>query len=566
MKRHCLLFSLNSKFTQSNLAIHYLKSYSEKHLKDWNFETLELSINLPLATLQAELMERVSDVLAVSCYIWNIEIVRKLLSNLRQLRPDITIILGGHEVSFDPQTYLKANECDYVISGEGEEKFRSLLASFDQKADFPQIDGLSYLKDGQVVQTPANSEVKELDQIPSPFLEGSPLLEQDFVYYEASRGCVYKCHFCLSALDRGTRFFSLDRFESDMEVLLSRDNLKQIKFVDRTFNLNVKRSNFIFEYLIKNGGKRNFHFEIQAELFKKSTLDILKKAPDGLFQFEIGVQSWHQAVLDKNGRQCRLEKLEQNLRTLLEETKVHIHLDLIAGLNGESPQQFKHSFNRVFDFKPHHLQVETLKILKGSLSLRYNSTNGYVYQQSPPYSLLKSPDWSYSELREVEEIGAILEVFYNRDPLHESTLFLLDKFPSPFEFFSLFNSFLKSQGQSYTGIALKRSYELLHEFARTNDLLSCEFLEVLSIDYLKRFPHGGKTPWHKPSTTLPSGEFREIAAKQGWNRKGFLEVLSKGTFFYFTGKPENLCFDITNEVSNDVSERILKNVSVPSVS
>ena len=160
-------------------------------------------------------------------------------------------------------------------------------------------------------------------------------------------------------LDRGTRFFSMERFHKDMEIILSSSRVKQVKFLDRTFNLNLKRTNQIFKYLKDNGSGRNFHFEIQADLFKPSTLNLLETIPEGQFQFEIGIQSIHQKTLDLNGRSCRLDKLEKNLDYILQNTKVHVHLDLIVGLEGESPEMFIQSsigllVNELITFKSKH--------------------------------------------------------------------------------------------------------------------------------------------------------------------------------------------------------------------
>ena len=161
-----------------------------------------------------------------------------------------------------------------------------------------------------------------------------------------------------------------------------------------------------------NGSGRNFHFEIQAELFKPSTLKLLETIPEGQFQFEIGIQSIHQKTLDLNGRSCRLDKLEKNLDYILQNTKVHVHLDLIVGLEGESPEMFIQSFNWAFSKRAHHLQIETLKILKGSLSRKYRESKDIVFQDSPPYSLLKTDLWSFSQIRQVRYcciIGDFLE-------------------------------------------------------------------------------------------------------------------------------------------------------------
>ena len=540
-EKRAVLLGVNSKITQTNLALPYLKAAALSRAPGWEIEILEASINQPYMEILSILMDREWEVLGVSCYIWNIDLVRKLLQDLRALKPDCTFVLGGHEVSHDPKTYLEEGLCDFVIVGEGEFKFSALLNGLTQKGfDFKELDDTWFLNDNQVVPATAGGDIDPLNSIPSPFeLEENWLQTKTFTYYESSRGCVYKCHFCLSALDRGSRFFSMDRFHSDMEKILSMDTIRQVKFVDRTFNLNEKRSNQIFEYLLEFGGGRNFHFEVQAELFKPSTLEILKRVPDGMFQFEVGIQSTNQEVLNENGRACRLEKLLQNLGFLKENTKVHLHLDLIAGLANETPAQFQNSFNRLLEEKPNHLQIEVIKLLKGSIARNLAPLHRMKYQQSPPYTLLQSKDWDYKELNQVQEVSALLEIYYNREKIKASVETILAEFESPWDFFSDFSKFFFRRHPSRTGISLQKAFEILYEFIKENDLLNQPFLEAFSLDYLKEFPFGGKLPFPKVSRTLSRQKYLEIAREFNLNNKGFIEIFHKNSSpvpIYFPGK------------------------------
>ena len=546
---------MNSRAIQSNIALYYLAEYGSAKNPEVDFICLESSINQPATQQLAEILAYSPDLLAISCYIWNIEATSRLCSDLKKVAPDLKILLGGHEVSHDPKTYIEKGICDFVITGEGEIPFAKFIRHLQGFANIEDVDSLVYRVSNQVISNPKAAELQPLDSIPSPY-KGN-LLERPFIYYEVSRGCVYKCHFCLSALDRGTRFFSMERFHKDMEIILSSSRVKQVKFVDRTFNLNLKRTNQIFKYLKDNGLGRNFHFEIQAELFKPSTLKLLESIPEGQFQFEIGIQSIHQKTLDLNGRSCRLDKLEKNLDYILQFTKVHVHLDLIVGLEGESPEMFIQSFNWAFGKRAHHLQIETLKILKGSLSRKYRESKDIVFQDSPPYSLLKTDLWSFSQIRQVEDIAALLEIFWNREVLREAFWQLSKNFQSPWIFLEKLSNYFKREQLPLTGLAMKRAYEALYGFGCEYLKANNPFFETLILDYLEHFQSQGKTPFPKTSSTLKPPQYSQLVKVLKLQSKGFIEVFDnplnfrgqKGRYFYFGGKNEPVCKNIDLQLS-----------------
>ncbi len=550
-----LLYSMNSRAIQSNIAIYYLAEYAIAKNPEVKFECLESSINQPSTQQLSEVLAHNADLLAISCYIWNIEATLRLCSDIKKIAPKTKILLGGHEVSHDPQTYIEKGLCDFVITGEGEIPFAKLIRYLQGYIQIQDVDSLIYKINDELKTNLNAKDIQPLDSIPSPF-KGS-LLDRPFVYYEVSRGCVYKCHFCLSALDRGTRFFSLERFYNDMQNILSNPRIKQVKFVDRTFNLNLKRTNQIFKYLRDNGSKRNFHFEIQAELFKPSTLKLLESIPEGQFQFEIGIQSIHQKTLDLNGRSCRLDKLEKNLDYILQFTKVHVHLDLIVGLEGESPDMFIQSFNWAFRKRAHHLQIETLKILKGSLSRKYRESKDIVFQDNPPYSLLKTDLWSFSQIRQVEDMAALLEIYWNREVLREAFWQLSTNFKSPWVFLEELSNYFKHKQLPLTGLAMKRAYETLYLFGCEHLKANNPFFETLILDYLEHFQSQGKTPFPKSSSTLKPPQYSQLVKALKLQSKGFIEVFEnpsnfrgqKGRYFYFGGKNEPVCKNIDLQLS-----------------
>ena len=543
INRTVLLLGVNSKITQSNLALAYLKAVATVEAPDWKIKILEISINQAYEEILSTLMDEEYAVIGISCYIWNIDLVRKLSEDIRILRPHTQLVLGGHEVSHDPMVYLDEDICDFVITGEGEFKFAALLNALSRKEFEPNhLVDTWFPGKNKKASTSKSVDIDPLDSIPSPFeIEDDWLDSKSFTYYESSRGCVYKCHFCLSALDRGSRFFSMNRFYSDMSTILAKKNIRQVKFVDRTFNLNEKRSNQIFEFLLEHGVGRNFHFEVQAELFKPSTLKILEQAPEGMFQFEVGIQSTNQQVLDQNGRKCKLEKLFKNVRQLRRKTKVHLHLDLIAGLADETPQQFINSFNRVILERPHHLQIEVIKLLKGSIARKLAPLNGMRFQKSPPYTLLKSREWSYEDLAQVQRVSSILEIYYNRDKIRACLDNALESSKNPYKFFLELADFVAQKHPSRTGIPLRKAFDFLYDFMDKRGPLETAFLKSFSLDFLREFPFNGKLPFPKVSQTLPRQQYLEIARKLNLNTKGFIEIFQEQKeplLIYFPGKAQ----------------------------
>lgn len=508
---NCLLLAVNARATQKNFAIYCLKA-SASVLPEWQVSTLEISNGGVFAESLAQLASANVSLLGVSCYIWNIDTVLRLCRALRLIRPELKIVLGGHEVSHDPKYYVSQGVCDFVISGEGEDAFCKLLQVLQVNGDLSSVPGLSYWQAGGVVTNAKAPDIQPLDRLPSPYQTGFEATDRDFCYYESSRGCVYKCHFCLSALDRGARYYSLDRVFSDLKYILSISEINQVRFVDRTFNLNYQRSNAIWQWLLQHGAGKSFHFEIAAELFHDSSLKLLRQVPAGMFQFEIGLQSIHQSVLDQNGRRCRFDRLDESLSELLSQTAVDIHLDLIAGLGGETFAMFTESFNWAIRKGPHVLQIETLKILKGSISRAKSGEHGYIFMPDPPYTLLQSNLFSYEQLRLVEEISALLDLFYNREALRAVTVRAMELFSSPWEFFTRLRNFFVTKHQTFTALHLRKAYTIMAEFLQHSfDEPDVNLWGVLTLDAIKHlrcgknFPFPRRSQPQKPDASITHG-------------------------------------------------------------
>jgi radical SAM superfamily enzyme YgiQ (UPF0313 family) len=330
MKKKCTLIGINAKYIHTNLAIRYLKSYcSEKYD---NIDILEFSINDSLGNILKSVYGSNADIYGFSCYIWNIDIILRLCSSLKKLKPNSIIVLGGPEVSFDSDELMKQHDyIDYIVRGEGEISFLKLLQLINNEIESPiNVPGLTYRTADGIASTFDALLLQNLDVIPFPY-EDIQQLENKIIYYETSRGCPFNCQYCLSSTIHGVRYFSMERIKKELKYFIDM-KVKQVKLVDRTFNCNKKHSLEIIKYIMELKGNTNFHFEIGADLLDDEVIDILAKAPKDMFQFEIGVQSTNLKALREVSREMKLDRLKQNIVKLQKAGNSHMHLDLIAGL------------------------------------------------------------------------------------------------------------------------------------------------------------------------------------------------------------------------------------------
>ncbi len=459
-----LLTTLNSKYVQSNLAIRYLRAYcAELPIK---IVLKEYNINQQLDYVLAEIYKIGADLIGFSCYLWNITPILQLCDSLRKVAPEIKIVLGGPEVSFDPESILQENQyIDYIVRGEGEETFYELLTILLEESSPEQIPGIVYIRDDVVVSGPERSLIANLDQIPSPFLDYLEEFQNKLVYYESSRGCPFNCQYCLSSTFQGVRTFSMDRIKNDLLQLIEAE-VPRVKFVDRTFNFKSEHALEIMEFLLRNQRKTNFHFEITAHLISDEILRFLKDVPTGLFQFEIGVQSTHKDTLQKIRRVDDFHRLTEVVRVLSEYKNIHLHLDLIAGLPAENYIRFQQSFNDIFKLKPDNLQLGFLKLLKGS-GIRDNADEyGYRYLTEPPYEILANDLLSFAEILELKLVEDLLETFYNSHRFEMSVDFIITRWywENPYKFFEELKAAWQEGGYNHAPVKDIVLYRFLLEF------------------------------------------------------------------------------------------------------
>jgi len=474
-----ILVAINAKYIHSSLAAYSLYAYLSEEEKQ-HVQIQEFTVNQPEALVVSELFRAKPDVLAFSCYIWNIGMVMSLVETFKKIMPHVQIIAGGPEASYEYDGLLSQG-VDIIVRGEGEEPFKTLVQSFLQKSHH-----------NAPIYEPAESI--PLEYIPFAYESGFANLQNRIIYYETSRGCMNRCGYCLSSATKGVRFLPIERVKSDLDKFISA-GVKQVKFVDRTFNCAKHHALAIWEYLIRNdNGLTNFHFEIAGELLDGEMLTLLAKARKGLFQFEIGVQSTNPRTLECIQRKTDTHKLFENVRRLKLNGNIHLHLDLIVGLPYEDYASFKQSFNDVFTCFPHKLQVGFLKLLKGSQLRKDAEMYGIEYKKNAPYNVLKTDFVSFAEINQVHKIEHMVETFYSATGFYSTVRFMLVNFATPFDFFDALAMYWEEKNYHTMSHKKMAMYSLLHKFGENflPDKLHhiCELLkfDMLLQENVRTFP------------------------------------------------------------------------------
>ncbi|NLY77847.1 MAG: DUF4080 domain-containing protein [Tissierellia bacterium] len=485
-----ILTTLNSKFIHSALSIRYLKAFC---MDICDIDILEFTINQNIDYIAGEIYKGKPNIIGFSTYIWNKEETLRVCEILKLVKPDIKIILGGPEVSFDSVDVLKKYWfVDFVITGEGEIPFKELLiALYNGRCDFSEIMGLTYREGERIVENPPGKQIKDLDLIPSPYSKVDEGLEDKIVYYESSRGCPFNCQFCLSSTIKGVRYFSLNRVKEDLERLID-SRVRQVKFVDRTFNSNKKYAMEIMKFIMdKDPENMNFHFEVTAHLLDEDMLEFLEKAKPGLFQFEIGVQSTNERTIEAIGRTTDFDKLRKVCKRIKAYKNIHQHLDLIAGLPYEGYESFKRSFNDVYDIRPEKIQLGFLKLLKGSGLRRDKDKYGFKFLDIPPYEVLETDYIKYDEMLRLKGIEDLVEKFYNEEYFTNTISYLIkNKYDTAFDFFEDLLMFWESKGYHKISHSRNRLYEILWEFCIYRKFEDIDVInEVIKYDYLFSNPN-----------------------------------------------------------------------------
>ena len=410
-----VLSTLNSKFIHSSLALRYLKAYGEAHGQA--YDIVEYTINMPVLHILSDITEHAIDVLGFACYIWNIEMTLHVVDMVKSVRPDIKIVLGGPEVSFTADELLeRCPNIDYIVQGEGEESFHALVTALQLGNDGldPVIPGVRGRRDGSILGSAEAVEVRDLSTIPFPYTEEDMEdLEHKIIYYESSRGCPFSCQYCLSGNKNTVRFFPQERTLEELQWFIDH-GVKQVKFVDRTFNCAPHHHRPLMEFMRDSDTDMNFHLEMEPELMTEWETNILCETPPGRIQIEVGVQSTHKKTLDAINRYNDWPYIQKSIRPIIQAGRTHVHMDLIVGLPHEDFKRFGQSFNDLFSLQPHALQIGFLKLLKGS-GVRRMREYKYVADPLAPYEVLSTHVLPYDDVRFLKYFEDVFERFYNSE-------------------------------------------------------------------------------------------------------------------------------------------------------
>ncbi len=459
----------------------YLKAFTKD--LDFQGDIKEFSINDRVENILEGIIEEKPDVVAFSCYIWNMEFVNRLAELIKLVDPNIEILYGGPEVSYEGKEFLENHEGEYVIVGEGEKTFREFVLYKLGEGKIEDIKGLNYKRDGKVFENPKRPEM-DMNELVFPYTYEEDI-NNKIVYYEASRGCPFKCKYCLSSVMHGVRFLDVERVKKELKYFMER-GLKLVKFVDRTFNCNREYTVELLKYLSEQDTETRFHFEVAADLLTEEQIEILNNAPKGRFQLEVGVQTTNNEVLHNINRYITYENIKEKVLKVAAGKNVMQHLDLIAGLPGEDLESFKKSFNDVHDIRPDEIQLGFLKLLKGSSMREEAEKWGIVYSPYAPYEIIRSKDISYEELLLLKKVEAMVDKYYNSCKFNNVIKFFLNIYDKPFDFYYDLAMFFEEKGNFKRSIGNVEYYKILLDFYLEKIGGEDEglFKEVLKFDYL----------------------------------------------------------------------------------
>ncbi|WP_343207999.1 B12-binding domain-containing radical SAM protein [Anaerolentibacter hominis] len=503
-----LLAAVNAKYIHSNPALYCLRAYASEYRESVNLT--EYTINMEQDDILMDIFKRKPDFLAFSCYIWNINVICGLVREVHKILPDTLLWLGGPEVSYDAPARLKLlPELTGIMVGEGEETFRELMAYYiEGKGALGDIRGLAYTDEGKLIQT-GEREPLDLSLLPFPYEDCSEF-ENRIIYYETSRGCPFSCSYCLSSIEKKVRLRDFELVKKELSFFLDR-KVKQVKFVDRTFNCSRPHTKAIWEFIRDHdNGITNFHFEITADLLSEEELDLLNQLRPGLVQLEIGVQSSNERTIGAIRRKMDLDKLKHVVSRIQEGHNVHQHLDLIAGLPYEGFASFAHSFDDVYAMKPDQLQLGFLKVLKGSYMYESRESNGLVYRDRPPYEVLYTKWISYGELLELKKVEEMVEAYYNSGQFSSIIRYLEHFYRSKFNLYLELGNFYEEKKLDKISHSRMSRYSILLEFVKEKEIGDIETAVSLLIYDLYARENLKSRPEFAPDTAVYKDRVREF--------------------------------------------------------
>jgi radical SAM superfamily enzyme YgiQ (UPF0313 family) len=502
-----VLATLNAKYIHASFGLRYLLA----NLGPLRSEAALLEFDIqqrPLDVVEAILARR-PKIVGLGVYIWNVTGTTEVVAALKRVAPEVTVIIGGPEVSFEVEEQEIARLADYVVTGEADLKFaevcREILAGAPPRQKIIPAD------------------IPDLAQLTLPYdLYSDEDVANRVIYVEASRGCPFACEFCLSSLDVPVRQFCLPLLLGELRKLLDRGVLR-FKFVDRTFNLNIATSKAILEFFLERHRPGLFvHFEMIPDRLPEALREVIAKFPPGTLQFEVGIQTFDPSVSRNISRRQDESRLEDNLRFLRRETGVHVHADLIAGLPGESLESFAAGFDRLLALGPQEIQVGILKRLRGTPIVRHDQAWEMVYSAHPPYEILRNKLMDFALMQRLRRFARYWDLTGNSGNFVETTPMLWNGGRAPFAAFMQWSDWLYARIGRRHAIALARLAELLFEYLTVESgLPAAEVAQSLWRDwqragrrekpeFLAGFLSGATPKTAPPATAVPKRQARHL--------------------------------------------------------
>ncbi len=442
-----LLCTLNARYIHCSLGLRYLYANMEE-LQD-NTRIMEFMINQRPIDIAENIINANPQIIGFGVYIWNIQQTTEVIAILKALKPDLKIILGGPEISYETELSPAYPHADFIIRGQADLAFKQLCRDILNNTPL-----LNHIIDA------ADVHPKQL-KLPYQFYTDEDI-KQRVLYVEASRGCPFKCEFCLSALDKTSQAFDIDEFLIQMDNLYQR-GARHFKFVDRTFNLNIQTSQKILNFFLQKPLNDLFlHFELIPDRLPEELKELIQQFPAGALQFEIGIQTFNPQVQQIISRKQNHQKTLENLQYLFSQTKVHLHTDLIAGLPGEDIESFARGFDLLVSLQAQEIQMGILKRLRGTPVIRHSDNYQMIFNPNPPYTVLSTKQMDSQTLFRINRFARYWDMIANSGRFSSTLPAILDK--KPFDNFMALSDWLfETTGQTHK-LALPRLFKLIYQY------------------------------------------------------------------------------------------------------
>ena len=444
-----VLLGINARYRHTAFGLRYLKA----NLGD--LESRSVLVETTISQFPIEIVERVlahkPRIVGLGVYVWNTTLCEQVAKLLKAIQPEIHLVLGGPEISHETESQVLAQLADTVVCGEGEEVFARLCR--DVLGGTPPKQ--------RIVQ----GTMPPMSAIASPYrLYTDEDLAKRVTYVEASRGCPYRCQFCLSSIDKAVRAVEPESFFAEMDELIER-GARDFKFIDRTFNLNIEFSLAIIEFFLGHKTQGfTLHFEMVPDRLPEQLRAALQRFPPGVVQLEIGIQTFNPDVSKRIQRPQRIQRITENLHFLRQHTEMYLHVDLIVGLPGESLESFGEGFDQLLSFDPHEIQVGVLKRLKGTPIVMHDEEFEMRYSPLPPFDILSTADMSFDEAQEMKRFAKYWDMVSNGGQFQQAAPLIWKGEESAFAAFRWFSRWLYNRVARTTHINLLKLAEHLFDF------------------------------------------------------------------------------------------------------